>query len=131
MKQIAAVYARVSTLQQEQEATIESQVAAIESYAQAQGYQLLPEYYFLDQAVSGAQLARPGLDRLRDLAAEGIFEAMLPEPGSACPAVCPSVGIDGRVAACRSGSQVCRPAASGRRPARPTAIGDPGAVCRV
>jgi DNA invertase Pin-like site-specific DNA recombinase len=37
MKQVAAVYARVSTLQQEQEATIESQVAAIESYAQAQG----------------------------------------------------------------------------------------------
>ena len=77
MKQVAAVYARVSTLQQEQEATIESQVAAIESYARAQGYQLLPEYYFLDQAVSGAQLARPGLDRLRDLAAEGIFEVVL------------------------------------------------------
>jgi site-specific DNA recombinase len=77
MKQIAAVYARVSTLQQEQEATIESQVAAIESYAQGQGYQLLPEYYFLDQAVSGAQLERPGLDRLRDLAAEGIFEVVL------------------------------------------------------
>lgn len=77
MKQVAAVYARVSTLQQEQEATIESQVAAIESYAQAQGYQLLPEYYFLDQAVSGAQLARPALDRLRDLAGEGIFEVLL------------------------------------------------------
>jgi site-specific DNA recombinase len=75
MKQIAAVYARVSTLQQEQEATIESQVAAIEQYAQ--GYQLLPEYYFLDQAVSGAQLARPALDRLRDLAAEGIFALLL------------------------------------------------------
>jgi site-specific DNA recombinase len=76
MKQVAAVYARVSTLQQEQEATIESQVAAIESYAHAQGYQLLPEYYFLDQAVSGAQLARPALDRLRDLAGEGLFEVL-------------------------------------------------------
>lgn len=33
MNRLAALYARVSTLQQEQEATIESQVAAIESYA--------------------------------------------------------------------------------------------------
>ena len=77
MHQIAALYGRVSTLQQEQEATIESQVAAIESFAQAQGYQLQPEYYFLDQAVSGAQLARPALDRLRDLAGEGLFETVL------------------------------------------------------
>ena len=77
MNQVAAVYARVSTLQQEQEATIESQVAAIEGYAQAQGYRLLPEYYFLDQAVSGAQLIRPALERLRDQAAEGIFEVVL------------------------------------------------------
>ena len=77
MNQVAALYGRVSTLQQEQEATIESQVAAIESFAQAQGFQLLPEYYFLDQAVSGAQLARPALDRLRDLAGEGLFEAVV------------------------------------------------------
>jgi site-specific DNA recombinase len=77
MNQVAAVYGRVSTLQQEQEATIESQVAAIESFAQGQGYQLTPEYYFLDQAVSGAQLVRPALDRLRDLAGEGLFEAVL------------------------------------------------------
>ena len=77
MTTIAALYARVSTLQQEQEATIESQVAALEGFAQAQGYWLMPEYYFLDQAVSGAQLARPALDRLRDLAAEVIFEVVL------------------------------------------------------
>jgi len=66
MTQYAALYARVSTLQQEQEATIESQVAALEAYAQQHGYLLSPEWYFLDQAVSGAQLARPALDRLRD-----------------------------------------------------------------
>ena len=51
---LAALYARVSTAQQEQEATIESQVAVIESYAQAQGYRLSKELYFLDQAISGA-----------------------------------------------------------------------------
>jgi site-specific DNA recombinase len=77
MNQLAAVYARVSTLQQEQEATIESQVAELERHAQAKGYRLSKEYYFLDQAVSGAQLARPALDRLRDLAGEGLFETVL------------------------------------------------------
>ena len=77
MIQCAALYARVSTLQQEQEATIESQVAALEAYAQQHGYLLSPELYFLDQAVSGAQLARPALDRLRDLSAEGAFTVVL------------------------------------------------------
>lgn len=77
MQTIAALYARVSTLQQEQEATIESQVAAVEKYAQVQGYRLQPEFMFLDQGVSGAKLARPALDRLRDLAAEGAFSTVL------------------------------------------------------
>ncbi|MCX6057677.1 MAG: recombinase family protein [Chloroflexi bacterium] len=75
--QLAAVYARVSTQQQEQEATIDSQIAELEKYAQEKGYGLSKEYYFLDQAVSGAQLARPALDRLRDLATEGLFETVL------------------------------------------------------
>lgn len=77
MAPLAALYARVSTLQQEQEATIESQVAAIEAYAQTQGYPLAPELYFLDQAVSGAQLDRPALNRLRDLAPEGLFSLVV------------------------------------------------------
>jgi site-specific DNA recombinase len=77
MNQLAALYARVSTPQQEQEATIDSQVASIETFAQANGYRLSPALYFLDQAVSGAQLARPALDRLRDLAAERLFEVVL------------------------------------------------------
>lgn len=77
MNTMVALYARVSTLQQEQEATIESQVAELEKYAGEKGYCLAKECYFLDQAVSGAKLARPALDRLRDLAAEGLFEAVL------------------------------------------------------
>lgn len=77
MSKIAALYARVSTLHQEQEATIDSQIASIEAYGQAQGYELLAEHYFVDQGVSGAKLARPALDRLRDLAAEGQFELVL------------------------------------------------------
>ncbi len=64
-------------MQQEQEATIDSQVAELERHAREKGYRLSKEYYFLDQAVSGAQLARPALDRLRDLAGEGLFETVL------------------------------------------------------
>ena len=77
MNALAAIYARVSTLQQEQEATIDSQVAELERYAGEKGYRLSKEYYFLDQAISGAKLARPALDRLRDLATEGLFEVVL------------------------------------------------------
>jgi DNA invertase Pin-like site-specific DNA recombinase len=58
MNRLAALYVRVSTLQQEQEATIESQVAAIESYAQAQGYRLSQELYFLDQASTPSLVRR-------------------------------------------------------------------------
>ena len=77
MNQLAAVYARVSTQQQEQEATIDSQVAAVEAFAQAQGYSLSKELYFLDEAISGAKLDRPALDHLRDLVAEGLFQVVL------------------------------------------------------
>ena len=45
----ASLYARVSTLRQEQEATIESQIAALDAYAQEQGYQIEPEHRFIDQ----------------------------------------------------------------------------------
>jgi site-specific DNA recombinase len=42
-----------------------------------QGYDLLPAFYFLDKAVSGARLDRPGLDRLRHLASDGAFSVMV------------------------------------------------------
>jgi site-specific DNA recombinase len=73
----AALYARVSTPNQEEEATIDSQVAAIERYIQDRGYDLPSEYYFLDKAVSGARLDRPALDRLRHLASDGAFAAVI------------------------------------------------------
>jgi len=56
---------------------MESQIAAIEAFAQQQGYQLEPDLYFLDQAISGARLDRPALNRLRDLAPEGWFDVLL------------------------------------------------------
>ena len=77
MKAAVALYARVSTQQQVEEATIESQVAALETYVQEQGYTCDSTHIFLDQGISGAQLDRPALNRLRDLAAEGVFSMVL------------------------------------------------------
>jgi hypothetical protein len=42
------------------------------------GYELLEEFVFVDENYSGSRLLdRPGLERLRDLASEGAFEAVL------------------------------------------------------
>jgi len=51
MEKKVAIYARVSTTRQEQAATIKSQVAALESYAQEQGYEIDTVLVFLDQAL--------------------------------------------------------------------------------
>jgi site-specific DNA recombinase len=74
---IAALYARVSTEHQERQDTIASQVDALHRAAVAGGYLVAPDHVFLDAHHSGARFDRPGLDRLRDLAAEGMFEAVL------------------------------------------------------
>jgi site-specific DNA recombinase len=73
----AALYARVSTRHQEQEATIESQLAQVLGYAEQHDLEVPVEHQFVDQAVSGQQLARPGLDRLRDAAAAHAFTVLL------------------------------------------------------
>ncbi len=77
----AALYARVSTRRQEQEATIESQLDQLVNYAKKQGVELPPALQFIDQAVSGKRLARPGLDQLRDAAMAGAFQKLfVPSP---------------------------------------------------
>ena len=72
----AALYARVSTTQQEEQGTIASQVAALRERIVQDGCHLDPDHEFIDDGVSGAYLARPGLDRLRDLASEGAFDVL-------------------------------------------------------
>ena len=72
MKQ-AAMYVRVSTQQQKEGATIESQKALLLQHARAKGFEIHSEWTFEDNGVSGAKLARPALDRLRDFASEGLF----------------------------------------------------------
>src|ERR1700744_1777946 len=74
---IAAIYARVSSDKQREESTIASQTAALIEFSRSRGYQVPAEWVFEDEGYSGASLVRPGLERLRDLAAEGQIEAVL------------------------------------------------------
>jgi site-specific DNA recombinase len=76
MMQVAA-YARVSTQRQAQAQTTEQQLDRLRAYAQAQGWSLAPEHVFRDDGCSGATLKRPGLDRLRDLAANARLDRIL------------------------------------------------------
>src|SRR5205807_9789537 len=73
----AAIYARVSSDKQKEENTIASQTAALTEYAAEQGYAVPTEWIFEDDGYSGASLIRPGLERVRDLAAEGELVAVL------------------------------------------------------
>ena len=68
---LAALYARVSSEQQADEHTIDSQVAALRTRVTEDALQLPAEREFLDAGYSGATLVRPALERLRDLVAAG------------------------------------------------------------
>jgi site-specific DNA recombinase len=72
----AAFYARVSTSQQEEHGTIASQETVLKERITQDGCYLDPAHEFSDDGVSGTYLARPGLDRLRDLAGEGALEVL-------------------------------------------------------
>src|SRR5882724_12649081 len=73
----AAIYARVSSDKQKEENTIASQTAALTAFAAEQGYAVPTEWIFEDEGYGGASLIRPGLERVRDLAAEGQIHAVL------------------------------------------------------
>ena len=73
----AAIYARVSSDKQREENTIANQTAALIAFAREQGFAVPPEWVFEDDGYSGASLVRPGLERVRDLAAEGLIQAVL------------------------------------------------------
>ena len=77
MNKPAAIYARVSSDRQKENHTIASQTAALIEYAQKNGYSVPSEWVFEDEGYSGAILVRPGLEALRDLAAEGQITAAL------------------------------------------------------
>ena len=77
MNKPAAIYARVSSDRQKENQTIASQTAALKEYAETHGYLVPAEWVFEDEGYSGASLIRPGLEAMRDLAAQGQIEAAL------------------------------------------------------
>src|SRR6202035_5806762 len=70
-----AIYARVSTDEQKEGQTIDSQVAELERFARDKGWLITGVYK--DEGWSGGMMDRPELDRLRDDAQKDVFEAAL------------------------------------------------------
>lgn len=70
-----AVYARVSTSNQENEGTVETQLLAIREHANKHGYTIVKEY--VDEGWSGTILARPALDQLRQDVRDKVWQAVL------------------------------------------------------
>src|SRR5215831_13768159 len=77
MMRMAVIYARVSSEQQREENTIASQTAALTEFAQSHDLEVPKDWVFEDEGYSGATLERPGLERVRDLAAEGQIQVVL------------------------------------------------------
>src|SRR5271170_3877169 len=74
---MAAIYARVSSEQQREANTIASQTASLIEFAEKHDLDVPKEWVFEDEGYSGATLERPGLERVRDLAAEGQIQVVL------------------------------------------------------
>jgi site-specific DNA recombinase len=73
----AAIYARVSSDQQREAHTIASQTAALIEWAKTLDLEVPTSWIVEDEGYSGATLERPGLERVRDLAAEGQIQTVL------------------------------------------------------
>lgn len=73
----AAIYTRVSSDQQKDNKTIDSQVDELLRFAQEHDCFVPEEYIFKDDGYSGAVLIRPGLEKVRDLSAEGQIQVIL------------------------------------------------------
>ena len=73
----AAIYARVSSARQAKDQTIGSQLSALREHAGQSRLDVPEEWVFADEGHSGATLVRPGLEALRDLAAQGCLDVVL------------------------------------------------------
>jgi site-specific DNA recombinase len=74
---MAAIYARVSSEQQREAHTIASQTTALIEWAKTLDMEVPKAWIFEDDGYSGATLERPGLERVRDLAADGQIQTVL------------------------------------------------------
>jgi site-specific DNA recombinase len=72
-----ALYARVSSQLQAQTGTIEQQLGRLIEHARQAGLTVSAEQVFRDDGYSGAHLARPGLDGLRDAVRTGLVGRVL------------------------------------------------------
>jgi site-specific DNA recombinase len=72
-----AIYVRVSSDQQAQQGTIESQLAAVQKFAADNGLRVDPDLIFAEDGYTGSTLARPKLDALRDKAVAGEIDQVL------------------------------------------------------
>ena len=72
---LISIYGRVSSSNQENEGTIETQLSAVYDYASKNGYTIVQKY--IDNGWSGDNLARPGLDQLRLDAKKKLWKAVL------------------------------------------------------
>ena len=75
-KSLAAIYARFSSENQRPE-SIQDQVITCRKAAIARGFVVSDDHIYTDQAVSGASWERPGLDRLRVAACDGLFDVVI------------------------------------------------------
>jgi site-specific DNA recombinase len=73
----AALYARVSSARQAKDETIGSQLDALRRHAEQEHLEVPGDWVFADEGHSGATLIRPGLEALRDLAAQGCLDVVL------------------------------------------------------
>lgn len=73
----AAIYARVSGNRQEKEETIASQLDQLRSHVRERAWELDERHVFTDDGVTGSRLDRPGLDGLRDAAADGQIDKVV------------------------------------------------------
>ena len=65
-----AIYARVSSEQQAEAGTVESQVSDLRERIAQDQLSLTDELTFIDDGYSGASLIRPALEQLRDVVAQ-------------------------------------------------------------
>ena len=70
-----AIYARVSTEEQREGQNIDSQIAELERFSRDRAWPIVGTYK--DEGWSGGVMERPDLDRLRDDAQRGLFDAVL------------------------------------------------------
>ena len=85
-----ALYARVSSGHQVSDATIASQIAALDARLAQDGVRAGPEHRFVDDGHSGDTLLRPALERLRMRLLPAKWIASMSIPQTACPGAMPT-----------------------------------------